>query len=128
MPSVVNATYASTEMRRLDESISREQDLEARRRILETEVERLHAEIAVIGRPVGVTQAIVILAVYSLLGIVAPVVVLTLHPKTLSRGATWTLVALFILGLFAVLLYVLWYARTLNDVVVEGDKESASHN
>jgi hypothetical protein len=123
IPHIVNPTYAAANMRRLDESISREQELEARMHILETEVERLRSEIALTGRPVGVTPAIVILAVYSLLGIVAPVVVLTLRPTTLAGWKEWALVALFVVGLFAVLGYILWYARTLDDVAVSDTDE-----
>lgn len=64
------------------------------------------------------TPAIVILAVYSLLGIVAPVIVLTLHPATLARWESWILVVLFVVGRFAVLGYIFWYARTFDDVTV----------
>jgi len=125
IPHIVNPTYVAADMRRLDESISSEQELEARMHILETEVERLRSEIALTGRPVGVTPAIVILAVYSLLGIVAPVAVLTLHPTTLATWKAWALVAVFIVGLFAVLGYILWYARTFDDVdVSDTDKQS----
>ena len=125
MPQIVNPTYVAADMRRLDESITREQELEARMHILETEVERLRSEIALTGRPVGVTPAIVILAVYSLLGIVAPVVVLTVHPATLASWKAWALVALFVVGLFAVLGYIFWYARTFDDVAVSDTDEQA---
>jgi hypothetical protein len=119
---IVQPTYVALDAQRLDESIRREQELGARKRLLETDVERLRSEIALSGRPFGVTPAIVILALYSLLGIVAPVIVLTLHPSTLKWWEAWGLVALFVVGLFTVLGYVLWYARTLNDrSVIEDD-------
>jgi hypothetical protein len=104
---IVNPVTTATELRRLDESIQAEQELHARMRILETEAERLRTEIALAGRPIGVTPAIIILAVYSVVGIVVPVVVLTLHPKTLAGWASWLLVVLFVSGLFAVLAYIL---------------------
>lgn len=107
----------STDLRRLDESIREEQDLRGRKTILESEVARITKEIERIGRPVGVTSAIVILAIYSALGIVAPVVVLGIGLATLADWLEWLLVSLFLLGLTAVLAYILWYAKTLNDPI-----------
>jgi hypothetical protein len=123
---IVNPVTTATELRRLDESIQAEQELHARMRILETEAERLRTEIALAGRPIGVTPAIIILAVYSLVGIVVPVVVLTLHPKTLAGWESWLLVVLFVSGLFAVLAYILWYARTLNNPVLADEDDRAA--
>ena len=126
MPRIVSQAAFATEMRRLDESIQEEQELHGRLRILETEAGRLRTEIALAGRPVGVTSAIVILAVYSLLGIVAPVVVLALHPKALVAWQLWSLVAVFVGGLFAVLGYVLWYVGTLNNTAASEEYRSSS--
>ena len=85
--------------------------------MLETEVTRIKREIDLIGRPAGVISAIVILAIYSVLGIVAPVVVMGLGLATLAAWLEWLLVGLFVLGLSAVLAYIFWYAKTLNDPV-----------
>ena len=63
------------------------------------------------------TSAIAILAIYSVLGIVTPVVVMGLGLDTLAAWLEWLLVGLFVLGLSAVLAYILWYAKTLNDPV-----------
>ncbi len=104
----------STDLRRLDESIRDEQDLLSRKLTLEAIRDRLTGELDRIGRPVGVISAIVILSIYSLLGIVAPVVVMAISPDPLAAWVLWLLVALFIAGLFAVLGYIYWYARTLN--------------
>lgn len=123
---IMNPVTTATELRRLDESIQAEQELHGRMRILETEAERLRTEIALAGRPIGVTPAIIILAVYSLVGIVVPVVVLTLHPKTLAGWESWLLVVLFVSGLFAVLAYILWYARTLNNPVIADEDDATS--
>lgn len=108
--------------RRLDESIRDEQNLLSRKIGLEQEVERLNGEIDMVGRPVGVTSAIVILAIYSLLGIAAPLFVMVLHLATLEVWLEWSLLGAFLVGLAAVLGYILWYARSLNDPVkpVEG--------
>lgn len=122
----VNPVTRATELRRLDESIQAEQELRGRMRMLETEVARLRSEIRLAGQPVGVTPAIVILGVYSALGIVAPVFVLTLHPKTLADWVAWLLVAMFVAGLCAVLGYILWYARTLDDPAAGDEDEVAS--
>lgn len=104
----------STDLRRLDESIRGEQDLWSRKLTLEAVRDRLTLELDRIGRPVGVVSAIVILSIYSLLGIVTPVVVMATGVDPLAAWAHWLLVALFIAGLFAVLGYIYWYARTLS--------------
>jgi hypothetical protein len=83
--------------------------------MLEAEVTRVEREIDVIGRPAGVTSVIVILATYSVLGIVAPVIVMGLGLDT--AWLEWLLVGLFVLGLSAILAYIFWYAKTLNDPV-----------
>ena len=115
--SLINPTARSAELRRLDESVRDEQDLCSRRTMLETEVTRIKREIDLIGRPAGVISAIVILAIYSVLGIVAPVVVMGLGLATLAAWLEWLLVGLFVLGLSAVLAYIFWYAKTLSDPV-----------
>lgn len=115
--SIVNPVTRSTELRRLDESIRDEQDLRSRNTMLEGDITRLKREIDLLGRPAGVTSAIVILAIYSVLGIVAPVVVMGLGLATLAAWLEWLLLGLFILGLSAVLAYIFWYAKTLNDPV-----------
>jgi hypothetical protein len=123
MPTIVSPITLSAELRRLDESIQDEQELHGRLRILRAEVTRLRAVMDLAGRPVGVSPAIVILGVYSGVGIVAPVLVLALHPKVLARWQLWTLFVVFIAGLFAVLAYVLWSARTLSRPAVGDDNE-----
>lgn len=124
MPRILSQAAVSTQMRRRDESIHEEQKLEAQQRLLQTETDRLCSEITLAGRPVGVKPAIAVLALYSLLGVVAPVVVMGLHPATLSGWETWTLLAVFFAGLLAVLAYILWYAHTFNAAVVTEDKRS----
>lgn len=111
---ITDPVSRSTDIRRLDESIREEQDFWSRKQTLEAMRDRLTGELDRIGRPVGVISAIVILSIYSLLGIVAPVVVMALGMDPLATGVVWLLVALFIAGLFAVLGYIYWYARTLN--------------
>src|SRR5262249_16685546 len=72
LPSLIGLTdpaTRSTEMRRLDDSIREEQNLHGRKTILESEVTRVITEIERLGRPAGVTSAIVILSIYSVLGI-----------------------------------------------------------
>lgn len=118
--NLINPTSRSAELRRLDESVRDEQDLRSRKTILQAEVTRVKREIDLIGRPAGVKPAIVILAIYSVLGIVAPVIVMGLGLATLAAWLEWLLVGLFVLGLSAVLVYIFWYATTLNDPVSFG--------
>lgn len=118
----VNQVAESVAMRRLDDSIRDEQDLYSRRLILDAAVIRTLTEIDRIGRPAGVTSAIAILAIYSILGIVAPVVVMGVAPVRLANWEEWALIGAFVVGLFAVLGYIWWYASTLNDPVATDDE------
>jgi hypothetical protein len=113
-PHIVSPAIQSTELRRLDESIREEQELQSRRALLRSNVERLKAEMERIGHPNGVTPAIVILGIYSLFGILAPVAALAIAPNSLATWVVWSLIGLFAVGLFAVLFYIFWYARSLN--------------
>ncbi|WP_262849472.1 hypothetical protein [Mumia quercus] len=115
--ALVSGSGHSTAMRRLDESIKEEQDLEARWTLISAEVRRLTNELEFIGRPSGVSAAVFILAAYSLAGIVVPVVALVVQPEDLAMCWVWILFGAFVVGLFAVLGYILWYARTLDDPV-----------
>lgn len=115
--SALVANDHGTASRRLDESIAQEQGLAMQKAILEADEERIASDIAVLGKPVGVVSAIAILSLYSLLGIVLPVLVMAADPKSLSAISVVALVGLFIFGLFTVLGYMLWYARTLDDPI-----------
>lgn len=115
--SLVNPASHATEMRRLDDSIREEQELHSQKVGLDAEIARLERELELIGRPAGVVSAIVILGIYAVLGIVAPVVVMGVDPTRLGSRVRWLLISLFALGLFAVLAYIFWYARTLNDPI-----------
>lgn len=112
-PVISNPAYAATDARRLDDSIREEQQLDSRRTILAAEAARLEREIKSLGRPAGVTSGIVILSIYSLFGIVAPVASMAALPATLEQWQSWLLILMFIGGLAAVLTYIAWYARTL---------------
>lgn len=113
MPRITSVAVQSTEMRRLDESIRDEQNLQSRKLVLEAEISRLVSELDGIGRPAGVVSAILILSVYSVLGIVLPVSVMAID-MPLEVWSAWLLVGLFTIGLVAVLGYIWWYARTLS--------------
>ncbi len=112
-PTISSPVHAATDARRLDDSIREEQQLDSRRSILSAEAKRLDREITSLGRPAGVSSGIVILSVYSFLGILAPVVSMALLPETLEPWQTWLLVGMFFSGLTSVLAYVAWYARTV---------------
>jgi len=114
LPPITSPAVFSVDMRRLDESIREEQQLASRKTILETEVARLVAAIGQIGRPLGVTSAVWILGIYSVLGIVAPVVAMAFFPTAIDAWLTWTLVGMFTAGLALVIIYIYWYAKSLN--------------
>lgn len=114
IPPIVSPAIATTELRRLDDSIREEQELLSRRSILQAEIARLSAAIEQIGRPVGVTPAVWILGIYSVLGIVVPVAVMAFFPLAVDAWVAWTLVGLFVIGLALVVIYIYWYARALN--------------
>lgn len=99
------------DMRRLDESIRDEQQLRAQVTAAEQEVERLASDLRVFAQPIGVVPAVWILALYSLLGIVAPVVAMAFGPSELPTCWTVVLITAFVVGLAAVLLYIVWYLR-----------------
>lgn len=99
------------DQRRLDESIRDEQQLRAQVVAAEQEVERLTSDLGVFAQPIGVVSAVWILALYSLLGIVAPVVAMAFGPSELPTCWTIILIVAFVVGLAAVLLYIVWYLR-----------------
>jgi len=113
LSAISNPAYFSTDARRLDDSIREEQQLDSRRTILAAEAARLEREMKSLGRPAGVTSGIVILSFYSLFGIVAPVASIAVLPATLERWQSCLLIVMFVGGLAAVLVYIVWYARTL---------------
>lgn len=123
---IQSAPVVTAEIRRLDESIRQEQDLHSRKALLNTEVARLADELERIGRPTGVALGIAILCLYSILGIMAPVMVMAPGPWPMPNWAPWLLVGLFALGLFSVLIYIWWYASTLNNPI--DDIHAKAHN
>lgn len=114
LPQIDSPAITTTELRRLDESIREEQDLLSRRSMLDAGIARLVAAIEQIGKPVGVTAAVSILGIYSVLGILAPVAVMAFLPLNIVTWLTWTLVSMFTAGLAMVVIYVYWYAKSLN--------------
>ncbi|QNO38662.1 hypothetical protein H4J02_06635 [Protaetiibacter sp. SSC-01] len=114
VPLMESPAITTTELRRLDDSIREEQELLSRRSMLEAEIARLAAAIEQIGKPVAVTPAVWILGIYSVLGIVAPVAVMAFFPLTIDAWLAWALVGMFVVGLALVVIYIYWYARSLN--------------
>ncbi len=125
MPPIESPAIATTELRRLDESIREEQDLLSRRSMLEAELCRLTAAVQQIGKPVGVSSAVAILGIYSMLGIVAPVVVMAFFPLAMDIWLAWSLVGLFVVGLALVVIYIYWYAKSLNADAENKSEKSA---
>lgn len=113
MPPIQSAAAHATEARRFDEAVRDEFELKGQVTFTEQEVRRHVSELDRISRPVGVNAAVYMLAFLSLLGIVAPAVVMSLEPKSLSAPVKVALISAFVLGLVAVLAYVLWYLHAL---------------
>lgn len=113
-PSLLSVPRLLENERRFDALIRDEQELAGQVRLLEMDERRLTGELASIGRPVGVGAAILILTVYSVLGILAPLVVMAWEIEPLVRWQSFLLVGLFMAGLIAVLAYTAWYWRSLN--------------
>ncbi|HUS25973.1 MAG TPA: hypothetical protein VMY99_01330 [Nevskiaceae bacterium] len=101
--------------RRLDESIREEQSLKEQLVAIESEIERLTFDLAKLGRPVGIIPAVWILALLSLVGIVLPVIVMAFDPPALSDVIKVILISSFIWGLTAVLGYIVWYLKKINN-------------
>jgi hypothetical protein len=77
------------------------------------EVERLSSDLEQFAQPVGVVSAIVILAIYSVLGTVLPLIVMGME---IDRPPIWlwiTLLSGFVAGLASVLRYIGWYLRLI---------------
>lgn len=105
----------AVDARRLDESIKEEQDLQEQLATLDSEIHRLTQDIAKLGRPVGVIPAAWILSLLSLLGIVLPIVVMACEPTRLTFTLKSMLIGSFVVGLAAVLGYIVWYLKKIND-------------
>lgn len=116
-PPALTAADRQTAMRRLDDSIHEEQRLRSERDRFEGEVRHIEQELQKIGRPAGVGSAIVILALYSVLGIALPLIAMVATESPLEDWQQWALLGTFLAGLASVLAYMLWYSKTLNDPV-----------
>lgn len=114
----------AADLRRLDDSIRDEQQLQSRVTSLEAVRDRTRAELEILGHPVGVTPAIVILAYYAVVGILVPISVLAIGVATLPAWASWLLFGLFSTGLGAVLVYIYWYAKSLKAPALQIEVDS----
>lgn len=103
------------EMRRLDESIREEQELHAQVVADEHEVRRLERELGAFSQPVGVTPAIWILCTFSLLGIMAPLLVMAFWSGPVPHWVIICLIVGFGVGLAAVLGYIGWYKHAISQ-------------
>lgn len=110
----------AADLRRLDDSIRDEQQLRSGVASLVATRDRTITELELLGHPVGVTPAIIILTVYALLGIMCPVAVLASGLSALPAWASWSLVVAFAGGLAAVLAYIYWYSRSLKAPAKHG--------
>lgn len=100
--------------RRLDESIREEQSLKEQLVAAESEISRLTYGLAKLGKPDGVTPAVIILSLLSLFGIVFPVIVMAFNPAKLSVALAIALIGTFIVGLVSVLGYIIWYLKKIS--------------
>jgi hypothetical protein len=115
LPPMTGVATRQIDARRFDEALNAEVELAGQIKSGDQEVKRLGDELYRLGKPVGVISATWMLGVLSLTGIVAPVIVMALSPYRLAVWLEVILISLFIIGLFAVLYYIIWYLRKLND-------------
>ncbi|QDG87068.1 hypothetical protein [Pseudarthrobacter sp. NIBRBAC000502770] len=99
--------------RRADEALRAESDLSTQLKSAIAERSRLNDELVRVGKPLGVLSAIWMLGVLSLLGILVPVVVMALEPDALANWAKVGLIVSFVVGLLAILGYVVWFWRKI---------------
>lgn len=97
--------------RRLDESIRDELHLKALVISSKEEVARLQDDLDQFAQPVGVVSAVAILGIFSILGIVLPLIVMVLDFNSIPLWLALSLLGAFTLGLTAVLGYIIWYLR-----------------
>lgn len=114
LASIRPAGSHEIEMRRLDESIRDESDLHSLVVADEHEVERLGRELDAFAQPVGVTSAVWILTAFSIVGIMAPLLVMAFWPRPVPDCLMIALIVGFGAGLAAVLGYVAWYQREIS--------------
>jgi hypothetical protein len=117
MPFRTPAWVYEVEARRSDELVRSELELRGEITATKSELKRLDAEIVRIGTPIGVVSATWVLGLLSLFGIVVPVVVMAFDPHTLPAWSKVLLIMSFVVGLVAVLGYVLWYLRLLRAAI-----------
>lgn len=113
LPRITPGWRHEIDARRFDETRRQESELLGELKATSSDVDRVSRELDLIARPVGVVSAIWVLALLSLLGIVFPVLVMAFEPTHLGWGVKTALIASFMVGLAAVLGYVLWYLRLL---------------
>lgn len=114
MATLKPAWSHEVDARRLDDSIREEQELKEQLSTIEGEINRLNHDLAKLGKPVGVIPAVWILSLLSLLGIVLPVIVMSLDLPQLTPTLKGILISSFIGGLIAVLGYIVWYLKKIN--------------
>ncbi len=127
VPPIMTSGSNEIEARRFDEALRTEVDLAGQIKFTERELERLRGELGRIARPVGVVSATWMLAILSVTGIVVPVVVMAAEPTTLSAAAKISLIAGFVIGLGALLLYIVWYLRHLDAASEDASAKRVQH-
>jgi len=124
VPRIRPAWLYEVEARRFDESLRSELELRGEITARKSELSRLDAEIVRMGTPTGVVSATWVLALLSLFGIVVPVVVMAFGPFSLPVWSKVLLIMSFVVGLVAVLGYVLWYLRLLRAGIQTGTTDT----
>lgn len=111
IPSVVRSKYRD----RLDASATRESELAHGRRTLESELRVAQADVWIAGQVTGVWPGIGVLALFAALGIVYPMIVMGERPVPDDAATRVRMVAAFIFGFVAFLIYVGTYALKVTD-------------
>lgn len=109
----IGRTTEDPGVRRQEERLRKQEDLQAEVRALESESKILRENLARIGQPEGVITGILILTGFASVGIVLPLALLALRPVPAAWGIRTVIVVGFTLGLGAVVAYLLASLRRL---------------
>ncbi len=112
---LVNTSTDITDMRRMDETISEEESLSNLVDTAKKNIVHIKKSLEYLGRPNGVIGCVFVLSYLSIVGIALPVIIMSFKPRELGNLWQIVLLAAFLTGVAAVILYIVWYFKSLDD-------------